>query len=735
MKKILFLIAAATVMLAVGCKKDDPTDGKTPAKAEEMTFQASVTAVTGGPAVEFAKGDAITVFDSKSGNKFTTQAGGANASFAGKAVKSDSYSAVYPALENTARYSGKASTTIPVSQTAVKNAAPAGGIAVAYSTNTTLAFKYVTALLKVTAPADQKILSVEVVASGDKALAGEAKVSLGADAAVEVTGSSKVALRSETAMDGVYYIVVAPATLAGGYELNVTDEAGRRATVKVESEVKIEAGKALELAALNNLEWSDDVENPNPTAVPGYIFKATFNKADFNMISDPSFEAINPENIAENTNWQFTGIDPNIASYEVVAGHTGNQAIKLTNNQPGIWYDVAKQTVALHSGTTYVYNTFIDRTTPHCYNGVRTYLDGPLEEINGPDTYVEGAGWTKYEKEFTQGATQQWGDTFVGLWGDAGVYAIMDDVKLAPKDYAFDSIEPGEVTAVETFNNKTFDEISSAAKVIAFKGLDGKYVIAFSGLTIGGVNYDNGVAIAESEAIANGLSITKLVKSGINPVPFLAPDENEIAVVPNSGFAKNGKLYIHYYGKAGQDPENPDAWTTTRGGFVVSEDGGLTWTKCAGEWGAASCFVESSVFEYDGKMYMAGSNAGRDLGFFAGFRFARIDATEDFTDPAKWEYLDRINWVASEADVPGLSVSLMGCRGESVLVFNTKWQRWMLIYRGRQGGVVYRDAAAVDGDWSGEKLLVKDAGTAKFFAPSVLEITPDGDLILMVSAL
>ncbi|MBQ6198972.1 MAG: DUF4185 domain-containing protein [Bacteroidales bacterium] len=719
-----FLIALAAVTL-YACQDPEDPENNTPATAEDMSFEATLTAIAGGPEAVFAKGDGITVFDTKAGNAFTAEGAGATATFKGKAIKSEAYAAVYPALQNTARYSGKAGASIPSNQTAVQNAAPAGGIAVAYTTDNKLPFKFVTALLKVNVPADQKILAVEVNAIGGEILAGDAKISLDANAAVEVTGSSKVVLSANSALGGVYYAVVAPATLASGYEITVTDVLSRRATITVEGQAKIEAGKTFELAALNNIQWSDDVENPNPTAVPGAaLFKVSFNRAEFNMISDGGFENLNPDNIKALTNWQL----PNEAS--AVEGHTGNTAIKIDNPTPGIWFQLA-QTLSLRMGRTYQYSSYIKRTTPHMYNGVVSYLSGFRNEINGPDTYVEGADWTLYEYEFVQPQNDKWGDMFMGLWGDAGAYAILDDVKIVPKDYAGTSIETASTAAIETFNNKTFSEINAASKVIAFKGFDGKYVVAFAGITVDNAEYGNGVAIAESASLADGLSITKLIKSGIKPVSFLEPAEDELAIVPNAGFAKDGKLYIHYYALVGVNPENPDVWTVSRAGFVVSADGGATWTKCEGEWLSGERWVEASLFEKDGVLYMAGSYAGRNIGWFNTFGFARCELTKDFTDPTQWEYLTPQGWVDTE--VGDLPVVLMGSNGEPALVYNAKWGRWMLIYRGILGGLVFRDADSIDGDWSGEKLLVADPEGGKLLAPSVLEVTADGDLILMAT--
>ena len=59
-----------------------------------------------------------------------------------------------------------------------------------------------------------------------------------------------------------------------------------------------------------------------------------------------------------------------------------------------------------------------------------------------------------------------------------------------------------------------------------------------------------------------------------------------------------------------------------------------------------------------------------------------------------------------------------------------------MIYRdGRQEGLVYRDAGNVDEEWSGEKPLAYDDLAAGIYAPSVLEVNENGELVLVACQL
>lgn len=60
----------------------------------------------------------------------------------------------------------------------------------------------------------------------------------------------------------------------------------------------------------------------------------------------------------------------------------------------------------------------------------------------------------------------------------------------------------------------------------------------------------------------------------------------------------------------------------------------------------------------------------------------------------------------------------------------------MLIYRDeKQQGLVYRDAGNIDEEWSGEKPLAYDDIAAGMYAPSVIDVTENGELLMVVPQL
>jgi hypothetical protein len=69
-------------------------------------------------------------------------------------------------------------------------------------------------------------------------------------------------------------------------------------------------------------------------------------------------------------------------------------------------------------------------------------------------------------------------------------------------------------------------------------------------------------------------------------------------------------------------------------------------------------------------------------------------------------------------------------------VYNPKFDRFMMIYRSAvHGGLVYRDADAIDGFWSGEKIITDDDVNGSSYAPSILEVEENGDILMAVPQL
>ena len=121
----------------------------------------------------------------------------------------------------------------------------------------------------------------------------------------------------------------------------------------------------------------------------------------------------------------------------------------------------------------------------------------------------------------------------------------------------------------------------------------------------------------------------------------------------------------------------------------------------------------------------------------------KADASLDITDPANWDYYTvnatKYSWAHGDQDAAAPQDPLRlicGSRSEPALVWNPKFERFMLIYRDeKQEGLVYRDAGSIEEDWSGEKPLAYDDIAAGMYAPSVIDVDENGDLFMVVPQL
>ncbi|MBP5566165.1 MAG: hypothetical protein J6X57_01545, partial [Bacteroidales bacterium] len=125
MKKIVFILAAAMTVFAVSCNKEPNGGGENGDKSKPVTKTISATlpnvkAALVGEIVLWEPGDAISVFDGKSNNKFTMEEGsrsGAKASFTGKvAGDAEQLVAVYPYVSSASFANGKVTGIIPSRQ-------------------------------------------------------------------------------------------------------------------------------------------------------------------------------------------------------------------------------------------------------------------------------------------------------------------------------------------------------------------------------------------------------------------------------------------------------------------------------------------------------------------------------------------------------------------------------------------------------------------------------------------
>lgn len=505
----------------------------------------------------------------------------------------------------------------------------------------------------------------------------------------------------------------------------------------------------------DTMEWQPTLRwgtAPANVAVAGGVFvKAEFTPADFNMVSEPGFEDYPDKPLNFRTSWLWMGEAFTGTSYAPTPLEGNSSVYFKASPVGGVWWDI-NQFIAMPQNTEMEYAFTESVNTPYMRNWF--FGEGPREanlvniEGHSFQTWDLATGfkaWSFSEpREYTTTFNSQdyfWGIIIFSIAGDPGRAAIIDNVKLAPKGYEGKSFNPASSTLLSSLNSIAPEPITGVQKILTWINENGELMALLYRPVIGGVTYDNAVAIADPATFA----IKEFVKKNDAIATALTVDDGEIiSVIPDDVFSYGGKSYMHY--SAMKVFEHRDWWKTKFSGFAVSSDGGRTWslpahgktwkvwldemgnqTQPPYEW-----FSEASICHTEGYFNMIHGAWGRDWGNYSNYFASRIADDKDFTDPDQWEHWTGTGWSTNEHDVVSSSMVTIGNRSEPCLYYNQKYGRLMLIYRSeRHGGLVYRDAAAVNGPWSGEKILTDDNKHGYCIAPSVLPAGEDGSIYII----
>lgn len=164
--------------------------------------------------------DEICLYDGEEVRLFEAGEAGESTEFTGTALEADVYYAHYPYSEDVDFADGAILTSIPASQTAVKNSFdPAAALAVACAAkDEALAFKNLTSMLAFSVPADVVLTSVSLKGNADEKIAGDVSVTFGQDGLPVLAdagiASTSVLLAGEMT-DGMYYMLVRPGNYSG----------------------------------------------------------------------------------------------------------------------------------------------------------------------------------------------------------------------------------------------------------------------------------------------------------------------------------------------------------------------------------------------------------------------------------------------------------------------------------------------------------------------------------------
>ena len=266
MKKYIFMAVAGMLALS-SCSNDDNDVQNTQNAPRQMTFTAgfgdgaTTRATLDGSTkkVSFVAHDDISILSAKNTNtRFTTEEGGASATFTGTATADSKFYAVYPYTDgltldpSTGIISG---VTIPYIQSGAATSDcgwdPTAPIAYATTTGTSLQFHNACALLKITNDrGDAQVIEV----SCHEALTGTFSLNTESGALSGSDGTAPYAAVMQVPADQTIYIAIAPGEKTGfGVNWMGTDHSF--ASKMKHSPVTFEAGKIYNLG--NTSDWDE----------------------------------------------------------------------------------------------------------------------------------------------------------------------------------------------------------------------------------------------------------------------------------------------------------------------------------------------------------------------------------------------------------------------------------------------------------------------------------------------
>lgn len=254
MKKIVFILAAAMTVFAVSCNKEPNGGGENGDKSKPVTKTISATlpsvkAALVGEIVLWEPGDAISVFDGKSNNKFTMEEGsrsGGKASFTGKvAGDAEQLVAVYPYVSSASFANGKVTGSIPSRQSPGTISFDTSCFAaVGQVDGDAVTLKSAVSFVKVTLGSSQSTKSISLSGNNGESVAGDFSVTAdGATVTPEASGASSI-LCVGNFEGGKSYLLTTfgGIKLSSGLTVSVDLGGGYIATKKISSNVTINAG-------------------------------------------------------------------------------------------------------------------------------------------------------------------------------------------------------------------------------------------------------------------------------------------------------------------------------------------------------------------------------------------------------------------------------------------------------------------------------------------------------------
>lgn len=245
----------------------------------------------------------------------------------------------------------------------------------------------------------------------------------------------------------------------------------------------------------------------------------------------------------------------------------------------------------------------------------------------------------------------------------------------------------------------------------------------------GGDWLSNAVAVTKDKDLTDGLYYDSMLwNKNTNKRMEIIPREGyEITCIPTGCFSVMTNVgvrqYVSYMAiKQWKLNGDNDSWSCHHSELVYSDDFGQSWKRSGVKWSGESNFVQTAFVVMDDYVYMWGTPSGRHGGVYS----ARVKPGK-VLDKASYDYWNGKTWVADEsAAVPVAN----GEVSEFTVRYNSYYKRYMMLYLDvHTRKLVFRDAAAPEGEWSGGKTVL--GGT---YGPSIHPWFCDGRDLWFVSS-
>ncbi|MGN0190762.1 MAG: hypothetical protein ACI39U_03830, partial [Candidatus Cryptobacteroides sp.] len=309
MKKSIFF-AALIAVTTISCNKENAEVGREivalsfETNSKEVSEPGTRTVLNGNVQTFWNGEEKMSLFDGVQNALFTASVPtpSANATFSGKAYKSESYIALYPYNETATLTDGIISTSIPTFQKAVLGSFdPAAALLVGQTSSSELVLTNICAFLKITIPSDKYVDAIEISGNGT-GIAGDISINVNSRSVSGATSDYvRIANEDNSKLNpGTYYAVIAPGTLGDGVAVTLHNSEAWRSYTKETVESRTLVGNRIYDMKTVDGDWMNYI-SIDKTMITGSYDGITDVKTIWNI------------NLTHNNTVKFSNFDANIS--------------------------------------------------------------------------------------------------------------------------------------------------------------------------------------------------------------------------------------------------------------------------------------------------------------------------------------------------------------------------------------------------------------------------------------